>query len=154
MASVRHGPTWTETSRLAELAPGELVWASIVNGIENPAAHGKSRPVILIEADGYGWRTIGLTTRPRHLDGTPRVQIPNARGVGLRQPGWLWSGRLCATSGIDIGDHIGWVDQALVFEVARLAGLDGPTIKTLLLAALTHHRSPTTGPRVVHEEQP
>jgi hypothetical protein len=142
MASVRHRPTGTETSRPAELAPGELVWASIVNGIENPAARGKSRPVILIEADGYAWRTIGLTTRPRHLDGTPRIQIPNARVVGLRQPGWLWSGTLCATSGIDIGDHIGWVDQALVFEVAKLAGLDGPTIKELLVAALAHHPAP------------
>src|SRR3954468_17994600 len=139
MAIVRQHHLRDGARRPAELVPGELVWASIVNGIENPLARGKSRPVILIRPDGWAWQTIGLTTRPRHRDGKSRCAIPDARAVGLKQPGWLWSGSLGPPAGIDIGDHIGWLDQSLVFEVANLAGLDGPTIKTLLLAALTHH---------------
>ena len=153
MASVRHWNTAAATRRPAELEPGEIVWASIVNGIENPLARGKARPAILIEPNGWAWKTIGLTTRPRHRDGTSRVAIPSARAVGLEQPGWLWSGRLCFTSAIDIQDHIGWADQALVFEVAKLAGLDGPTIKTLLVSALAHHSMPAKPIRLVDGEQ-
>jgi hypothetical protein len=134
----QHHPSGS-ARRPAELAPGELVWASIVNGIENPAARGKARPVVLVEPSGWAWRTIGLTTRPRHHDGTPRVAIPNSHAVGLRFPGWLWSGKLCFTSGIDIQDHIGWVDLPLAFEVIKLAGLRGPTIRELLSAARDHH---------------
>jgi hypothetical protein len=154
MQKVTHRYTRDSEHRPAELVSGELVWASIVNGIENPLARGKARPVILVEPDGYAWKTIGLTTRPHHRDGDPRTAIPNARAVGLKQPGWLWSGTLCTTSGIDIADHIGWVDQALVFEVAKLAALNGPTIKTLMLAALTHHGAPANPLRVVEEVQP
>jgi hypothetical protein len=126
-------------ARPAELAPGEIAWANIVNGNENPLARGKTRPVILVEPDGWAWRTIGLTTRPRHYDGTPRVAVPNHSAVGLRFPGWLWSGKLCFTSGLDVQNHIGWVDMPLAFEVIKLAGLRGPTIRELLAAAREHH---------------
>ena len=142
MGSVRHGTTVGGSRRPAELAPGEIVWASIVNGIENPLARGKARPVILIEPHGWAWKTIGLTTRSHHRDGTPRVAIPNPHAVGLTRPGWLWSGRLCVTSGLDIGDHVGWADAALVFGVAKLAGLDGVTTSTLLAVARAHHSPP------------
>jgi hypothetical protein len=142
MGSVRHGTTVGSSRRPAELVPGELVWASIVNGIENPTARGKARPVVLVEPSGWAWRTIGLTTRPRHHDGIPRVAIPNPHAVGLKFPGWLWSGKLCFTSGIDIQDHIGWVDMPLAFEVIKLAGLGGPTIRELLAAARDHHDAP------------
>jgi len=142
MGSVRHGTTAGISRHSAELVPGELVWASIVNGIENPTARGKARPVVLVEPSGWAWRTIGLTTRPHHHDRTPRVAIPNPRAVGLKFPGWLWSGKLCFTSGIDIQDHIGWVDMPLAFEVIKLAGLGGPTIRELLAAARDHHDAP------------
>ena len=139
MQKVTHRYTGVSTSRPAELAPGELVWARIINGLENPLATGKSRPVVLIEQQGWAWKTIGLTTNPRHRDGTPRVAIPDSWAVGLKRPGWIWSGRLCSTTGIDIDGHIGWVDAGLVFEIAKLAGLAGPTIKPLLAAVREHH---------------
>ena len=139
MEIVRQHHLGGSARRPAELVPGELVWASIVNGIENPLARGKARPVVLVEPSGWAWRTIGLTTRPRHYDGTPRVAVPNPHSVGLKFPGWLWSGKLCFTSGIDIQDHIGWVDMPLAFEVIKLAGLRGPTIHELLAAAREHH---------------
>jgi hypothetical protein len=137
--SVRQHHPRGRAARPAELASGEVVWASIVNGIENPAASGKARPVVLVEPSGWAWRTIGLTTRPYHRDGAPRVAIPNPHAVGLKYPGWLWSGKLCFTSGIDIQDHIGWIDMPLAFEVIKLAGLTGPTIRELLAAARVHH---------------
>jgi len=123
----------------AVLAPGELVWANIINGLENPAATGKSRPVVLIESKGSTWRTMGLTTNPRYRDGRPRVAIPNPGAVGLKSQGWLWGNRLAWTAGIDIGDHIGWVDEALAFDVIELAGLQGQAIQGLLAAARDHH---------------
>lgn len=142
MQKVTHRNTGGDRGRPADLAQGELVWASIVNGIENPTATGKARPVILVEPSGWAWKTMGLTTRPRHYDGAPRVAIPDPHAVGLKFPGWLWSGKLCFTSGIDIQDHIGWVDLPLAFEVIKLAGLAGPTIHELLAAARTHHGTP------------
>jgi hypothetical protein len=136
---VRQHRSWDGSRRPAEIAPGELVWARIINGLENPKATGKTRPVILIEASGSAWRTMGLTTNSRYRDSSPRVAIPDAAIVGLRLPGWLWGGRLCWLAGIDIENHIGWVDGALALEVARLAALDEPTTSTLLSAAAEHH---------------
>ncbi len=147
MASVRQHRRGGSSRRPAEQAPGELVWASIVNGLENPSATGKARPVILIESKGSAWRTMGLTTNPRYRDGSPRVAIPNPAAVGLKAPGWLWGDRLCWTAGIDIGDHVGWIDEALVFEVISLARLAGPTINHLLAAAREHHGA-TRGPKM------
>ncbi|MFN8232213.1 MAG: hypothetical protein U0V56_01600 [Actinomycetota bacterium] len=64
--------------------------------------------------------------------------------MGLRQPGWIWSDKLAWASGLDVEDHIGWVDQALVFEVARLVGLDGASLKNLVVSALSHHGETAT----------
>ncbi len=141
MGSVRqvHGGS---SRRPAELAPGELVWANIINGLENPHAIGKARPVVLIEARGSAWATMGLTTKPFYRGGPPRVSVPDPRAVGLKRPGWLWSDRLCWTAGIDIEDHIGWADIPLVFEIARLTHLAGPVTKTLLDCADEHHGRP------------
>lgn len=147
MQKVTHGFIGGGQHSPAELAPGELVWARVFNGLENPLATGKPRPVVLIQPDGWAWKTIGLTTNPRHRDGTPRVAIPSPSTVGLKRPGWIWSGRLCTTSGIDLDGHIGWADLGLVFELAKLAGLPGATTKVLLAAAREHH-GPWTAPEL------
>jgi hypothetical protein len=139
MASINQHYSGGSSRRPAELAPGELVWANIINGLENPTATGKARPVILIESRGSAWRTMGLTTNPRYRDGSPRVAIPDPWAVGLKAPGWLWSDRLCWTSGIDVLDHLGWVDEALVFDVIELADIAGPAIQGLLATAREHH---------------
>lgn len=145
MASVRQRYPRGGPRRPADLAPGELVWARIINGLENPNAAGKSRPGILIEARGSAWRTMGLTTNPRYRDGSPRIPIPDSRSVGLRLPGWLWGNRLCWVSGIDIESHIGWVDEPLSTAVAGLAHLNGATVDKLLASACRYHeRLPST----------
>jgi hypothetical protein len=139
MKKVTHRYTTVSTPRPAELIPGELVWARIINGIENPSSTGKSRPVVLIEPHGWAWRTIGLTTNPRYRDGNPRIAIPDPWAVGLNRPGWIWSGTMCTTAGIDIDGHIGWVDEGLAFEIVETARLAGATIQPLLAAARAHH---------------
>jgi hypothetical protein len=126
----------------ADLAPGELVWANIINGLENSRATGKARPVVLIEARGSAWKTMGLTTNPRYRDGSPRIAIPDPMAVGLKGQGWLWSDKLPWTAGIDIEDHIGWVDEGLAFEIIELADIRGPVIRDMLAAARDHHRGP------------
>jgi hypothetical protein len=105
--------------------PGELAWVSIFNSLENRAATGKFRPALLVARDGGTWATMGLTTNPTYRDGTPRIAIPNPTVVGLRGPGFLWGDRLTPVSPIDVGDHIGWADAALVEAVICLAALDG-----------------------------
>ena len=114
------------------LQPGELVTARVRNGIENRTAVGKARPVILVASKGSAWRVMGLTTRPRYRDGSPRVAVPNPAVVGLRGQGWLWGERLTWLSRLDILDHIGWVDRALAREVAALAQLDQAAVQRLL----------------------
>ena len=106
---------------------------------ENPLATGKTRPVILIEARGSQWRTLGLTTNPRYRDGGPRVAVPYPYAVGLRKAGWLWGDRLCWVSAIDVENHIGWVDQELARSVASLLRLHGPAADVLVAAAREHH---------------
>lgn len=148
MARVRAVPGGG-TCRLPELTPGEIVWARIINGCENASSRGKVRPVILVARRGSAWRTIGLTTKSRFLDGGTRVAVPDPRGVGLDRPTWVWSGRLVWTAGIDIHDHIGWVDAALAEAVIRAAGLDHSVAGDLHAAAGAHHPSDRDDRRAV-----
>jgi len=140
MGIVRHSISGARQP--AELEPGELVWARIINGLENPRATGKVRPVILVESRGSQWKTMGLTTNPRYRDGSRRVAIPDPNAVGLRAPGWLWGGNLTWVSGIDIEDHIGWIDHALACELIDLASLTGPTARHLVAVADGHDAIP------------
>jgi hypothetical protein len=50
--------------------------------------------------------------------------------------------RLALTSGIDIDDHVGWLDHALANEVADLADLNESARDQLLAAADRHHAPP------------
>jgi len=119
--------------------PGELVWVSIFNSLENPSARGKFRPALLVSRDGGLWATMGLTTNPTYRDGTQRVPIPNPAMVGLRGPGFLWGDRLTPVAAIDVGDHIGWADTALVEAVIRLAAVDSDLAAPLRESAALHH---------------
>lgn len=119
--------------------PGELVWVSIFNSLENRSATGKFRPALLVDRDGGLWQTMGLTTNATYRDGSARVCIPNPTLVGLRGPGFLWGDRRTPVAAIDLGDHIGWADAALVEAVIALAGLDGDQAKGLRRSAALHH---------------
>lgn len=125
--------------------PGELVWVSIFNSLENRSAKGKTRPAILVDRDGGQWQTMGLTTNATYRDGSPRVAIPNFAVVGLQGPGYLWGDRLTLAAAIDIGDHIGWADGALVDAVLALAGLEVDLAQRLRRSASLHHPEASGG---------
>jgi hypothetical protein len=127
------------------LAPGEVVWANVINAIENPLARGKLRPLVLIHANGSLWTTMGLTTNPRYRDGTARIAIPNPAAVGLRGQGWLWGNTTTRVAAIDIESHAGWVDPALAAAVIALADLRGDDAQGLVDAARIHHRAVAGG---------
>lgn len=74
----------------AEGRPGEVVLARVSNPLENPAATGKFRPVVLVRRDGCRWIVMGLTTLARYASGLPRTAVPNPAAVGLARPGFLW----------------------------------------------------------------
>jgi len=137
MGIVRHRVSGPRLSPALE--PGELVWARIINGLENPSATGKVRPVILVDSKGSQWRAMGLTTNPRYRDGSPRVAIPDPSSVGLRAPGWLWGRNLTWVASIDVHDHIGWVDRSLAYEVIDIATLTVPAAHQLYEAVDEHH---------------
>jgi hypothetical protein len=128
--------------------PGELVWARVMNPFENRSSTGKPRPVVLVERTGGHWRTMGLTTNPTHRDGSPRHRVPNWKPVGLPGPGFIWGDRLTNVSVIDVEDHIGWADDALVEAVIDLAGLYGRFASGLRDSARRHHASTTALPDV------
>lgn len=103
--------------------PGELVTALVGNPLENPAALGKLRPVVLVRRDGCRWHVMGLTTNSRYRTGAERQAIPNPRAVGLDRPGYLWADHLTAISVLDVRRHLGWVDPPLAQLVAMTADL-------------------------------
>jgi len=123
-------------------APGEIIWARVFHHVNNPADLGRIRPAILIEPEGSFWQAVSLTSNPRYRDGNPRLAVPDARAVGLRSPGWLWSRNLGLVSDLDIQEHIGWVDHGLAEAVIDLVGLEGASAHGLLCAADRHHRRP------------
>lgn len=118
--------------------PGELVWAMHFNGLEDPGTRGKLRPVVLVAQEDGQWLVMGLTSKDRYRDGTPRVAVPNPRHVGLQSSGYLWGSRMDRISAIDLDTHIGWVDDALAEAVIEQAGLYGRYASALRDSAQAH----------------
>lgn len=134
------------TIQPAYCTSGEIVWVSIFNSLENSAARGKRRPAVLLyRCDGH-WMTMGLTSNPHFRDGTPRVAIPSPEHVGLKGSGYLWGDRATRVSALDLGDHIGWVDQQLAERIISHAKLYGYVADVLReVADRFHPLPPATG---------
>ena len=104
--------------RPAEGKPGEVAWVNCRNPLENSDSVGKQRPMILVRRVGSSWMAAGLTTRPCHADGTPRIAVIQPRWAGLRAgPSYLWGENLTRVAALDVGDHIGWAHTELVGQV-------------------------------------
>lgn len=128
----------------AHSVPGELVWVSVLNSLENSSARGKARPgVLILRRDGH-WMVVGLTTNGRYGDGTSRSPIPDPLSLGLRGPGFIWGDRLTRVSAIDIGAHIGWVTGPMAELVIGQAGLYGSTARSIRNAAQRHQPAAPT----------
>ena len=103
---------------------GELVLAECRNSLEDRAARGKYRPMVVIRREDGHLRALGLTTNPAFRSGTPRVAIPNPANVGLYKPGYLWGDRLTLIYVGDVEKHLGMADRALVKAILSNVHLD------------------------------
>jgi hypothetical protein len=104
--------------------PGEIVWATVGNYLEDREAEQKMRPVVILEVRDGQHVVAGLTSKPHYAtSGYPRVPVP-ASSCPRGGPGYLWArspSRLCR---IDIRVHAGWADEALIDCIA--AHMDVP----------------------------
>ena len=111
--------------------PGELVLADCRNSLENRAARGKYRPMVVIRREDGHLRALGLTTNPAFRSGVPRVAIPNPTSVGLYKPGYLWGDRLTCIYVGDVEKHLGIADRELVEAIFANVNLDEDDMEAL-----------------------
>ncbi len=126
-----------------DYGPGRVVFAAVVNGIENRRSIGKPRPVVLIERTGSQWLVAGLTSNDERKDGSKRVPVPNTGAVGLKGRGFVW-GWPTRVSVIDVERAVGWVDVGLV-EALALAGSITVRQRAELMVVAVAHRVPSRG---------
>jgi hypothetical protein len=102
----------TSTSVPAEMSPGEVVIANLLNAIEDRQASGKERPVIIVKAPKDGCLTvIGLTSKGVTRRGERRLPIATCGGGWLRGASFVFSSRPVRISRHDIYEHLGWIDE-------------------------------------------
>ena len=125
---------------IAEGVPGEVVWASVCNGLEDATHTGKVRPVILTRREGGHFWVCSLTTQPIHkTSGVPRRQILDPSRLGLAAPSFVWSSHLMRVSALDVGDHIGWIDHAALTLIAQVEHLWFGDLQRMREVASRHH---------------
>jgi hypothetical protein len=113
------------------MVSGEIVWANLVNGIENRCAGGKERPVIIVEVPESGClRVIGLTSKGVGKCGVERIAVSLAGCARRpRARSYVFGRRLSRIARHDIYEHIGWIDdetkEMLEFELGIT--FDGPS---------------------------
>lgn len=100
--------------------PGEIVWATLGNYRENPDAHGKMRPVVILDAADGQHVIAGLTTQAHYATtGEARVAVPTTAACGLDgKPSFLWAMRPTRVSRLDVRTHAGWADESLIDAIA------------------------------------
>ena len=119
------------TDNTPTFEPGELVLADCRNSLENRAARGKYRPMVVIRREDGHLRALGLTTNPAFRSGIPRIAIPNPTSVGLFKPGYLWGDRLTRIYVGDVEKHLGTADRALVEAITVNVHLDEADMEAL-----------------------
>ena len=73
---------YNSVDRAPALEPGEVVWANVLNPLENTKSRNKPRPAILLRRQGNGWRVMIRSTT-----GSRRRRATAWRyGRGLRSP--------------------------------------------------------------------
>ena len=120
-------PSPAVTASLAQAPaprPGHVVWANVLNPLENPDSVGKIRPVVLVSGTATHWRVMGLTTKSQYEGGRPRRPIPDFASVGLRAPGYLWGDKLTRITVESVESFIGFANDQLVDQIIDLARAD------------------------------
>jgi hypothetical protein len=102
--------TISTAQETAQLVSGEVVWASIVNGIENRHAIPKPRPVVIVDAPEIGCLTvIGLSQRPFTKGGFRRTVVPGCQRWGLGRQSFVYGSRTTRVARHDVFEHIDWI---------------------------------------------
>jgi hypothetical protein len=106
--------------------PGEIVWVTLGNYLEERNATAKMRPVVILNAcNGQHW-VAGLTTQAHYATtGSHRIRVPKSPCCGLcGKASYLWGRRPTRVSRLDVRTHAGWADAALIDAIA--AHMDVP----------------------------
>jgi len=106
--------------------PGEVVWVSLGNYLEERNPTCKMRPAVILDCGaGQHW-VAGLTTQARYATtGHARVAVPLAESAGLDgRPTYLWARRPTRMCRLDVRTHAGWADEPLIDTIA--AHMDVP----------------------------
>jgi hypothetical protein len=119
----------------APYAPGEVILMNFYNALEDRNSRGKVRPAVLVERQGGQWLAVGLTTKSTYANGAPRTPVPNYQSVGLKGPGFLWTGKLDHVSALDIVAHLGWIDRDLIEAIGSVGYLSEEHHRELEAAA-------------------
>lgn len=105
------------------LEPGEVVLANCLNSLENRAATGKLRPMLVVRRDAGHIRSVGLTRGSRFGSGIDRVAIPNPTAQGLSRPGYIWGDKVTMISVLDVEGHLGWADAEFLAVISQAVNL-------------------------------
>jgi hypothetical protein len=100
--------------------PGEIVWVSLGNYLEEHRPTCKMRPAVIVDTGpGQHW-VAGLTTQPTYsTTGRPRIVAPKSPGCGLcGKPSYLWARRPTRICRLDVRTHAGWADELLIDTIA------------------------------------
>lgn len=100
--------------------PGEVVWVSLGNYLEQSNPTCKVRPVVILDAGAGQHRVAALTTQAQYAtSGLPRIAVPNPPCCGLcGKPSYLWARRPSWVCRLDVRTHAGWADEALIDTIA------------------------------------
>ena len=120
---------------------GEVILGELGNFVEDPSTDRKMRPLVVLNEGLCQHEVAGLTTQEFFkTTGKRRTAVPNPSACGLNQPGFLWSHKPAKISRIDVRQHLGWVDHAMVDTIERTMRVTPMMLLKLRQAAVAHHR--------------
>jgi hypothetical protein len=123
-----------------EHAVGEVVVGALRNFYNDSSLDKKARPVIILSPGGCQHTVAPLTTQAIYKStGVRRKKIPNPAACGLSGDGYLWSAVPRPLDRIDLRQHIGWVDHAMVMLLAETMSLSPRTVTQLWQVANRCH---------------
>lgn len=100
--------------------PGEVVWVSLGNYLEERNPTCKLRPAVILDAGAGQHRVAGLTTQAQYATtGLPRIAVPIGESSGLDgRATYIWARRPSWVCRLDVRTHAGWADKPLIDTIA------------------------------------
>ena len=110
--------------------PGEIVTGRIY---EYGKAKAKRRPVIIVAVGNCCHRVIGLTTQ-RQAKRSDYYRVPVLLPLDTPQVSYLWGGGLQSLSRLDVGKHLGWLDEDGLVKILKTVDLPKSLRQTFQLS--------------------